>query len=112
MVTVKEIFASNLKRIRKNMGLSQEKFAEKVGIQARNLTDIENAKYMPTPANIDKICMNLNIPQSVLFKMPQEFITNEKSEIINQINEILSIMDKNKLQVIHNIIIHAFDNCK
>lgn len=108
MITTKEIFAFNIKKIRKGLGLSQEKFAEKTGIQSRNMTDIENAKYLPTPANIDKICAKLKIPVSSLFETPIELLDDKKVAKISQIVEKLSVMDIEKLNIVYNIANYAF----
>ena len=45
MLGVLAVFSKNIRRLRKISGLTQEKFAEKIGLQPRSLTDIENGKY-------------------------------------------------------------------
>ena len=109
MISILEIFSANLKKKRIELGLTQEKFSEKIGIAARNLTDIEHAKYMPTPANIDKICNNLNIPVSELFVFPDNFVDEEKNTKIKAITEKLYNMDNEKIKIIYNIVYKAFD---
>lgn len=108
MPTILEIFAFNLKKKRKELSLTQEQFAEKIDIAARNLTDLENAKYMPVPANIDKIRRNLNIPVSELFQMPSGLLEDDKQSKIKLISEKLSIMDIDKINIIYNIVDKAF----
>lgn len=108
MITILEIFAANLKNKRKELGLTQEQFAERIDIAARNLTDLENAKYMPVPANIDKICRNLNIPVVELFQIPSSLLDDDKQAKIKSINEKLSIMDIDKINIIYNIVDKAF----
>lgn len=112
MSTTKEIFGRNLRKIRKDLGLSQEKFAEIIDIQARNLTDIENAKYMPTPANIDKICANLKMPVFELFQMPDEFVDSNSANKIKHINEKLKSLNEIQLNIIYNIVNYAFNDIK
>lgn len=105
---IRIIFGTNIRKLRKQMGLTQEKFAEIIGIQVRNLTDIENGKYMPTPQNIDKICQNLNIPVGFLFKTPEELIDEDKIQKIDKIKEKLYILDNEKINIVYNIVNHAF----
>lgn len=90
------------------MGLTQEKFAEKIGIQWHNLIDIENGKYLPRPENIDRICERLNIPICTLFELSED-ISNKKSEKMKLINLKLSAMDEEKFNIAFNIICNAFD---
>ena len=87
MMSTKEIFSKNLKKLRKDLGLTQEKFAEKLEIQWRNLVDLESGKYLPRPENIDKICNKLNIPINALFNEIQEEIKDER---INKIKYHIS----------------------
>lgn len=105
----KEIFAKNLKKARKDLGLTQEKFAEKIGIQWRNLTDLENGKYIPRPENIDRICEKLNMPVSMLFQETQEDFCSERAEKIKLINLKLLVLNDEKLNIAYKIITSAFD---
>ncbi len=109
MLGVLTVFSKNIRRLRKLSGLTQEGFAEKIGLQTRSLTDIENGKYLPKPANIDKICSNLNITPGELFKFPFDVADDEKIEMINQINEKLAVMNSEHIKIFYNIISHALD---
>lgn len=109
MTGIKSVFSKNLKRIRHELNLTQEKFAEKVDIQPRSLTDFENAKYLPKVETIDKICEKLNIPVGILFQLPIDEAEDEKSERIRLINEKLAVMDIEKINVFYNILLYAFN---
>lgn len=108
MISIKKIFASNLKNIRKQRGLTQEKFAELIDVQTRNMTALETAKYLPTPQNIDKICAKLKTPPSALFSIPDELVESDKLEKIEQICEKLKILDDRELNIIYNIVNNVF----
>lgn len=110
MITISEIFGTNLKNIRKKLGLTQEKFAELIGIQTRSVTAIENAKFMPTPKNIDKICKKLKKPVSELFMLPDELIDINKTQKIRIIHEKIKNFNDNELNIIYNIVNNAFNN--
>lgn len=109
MLGVLATFAKNIRRLREISGLTQEKFAEKLGLQTRSLADVEQGKYLPKPANIDKICLNLNINVSELFKTPHNSSETDKDELIKQINEKLNDMDVEYIKLFNNMIAHALD---
>lgn len=109
MIEVLTIFAKNMRRLRKIVDMTQENFAEKLDITPRNLRDIENAKRIPRPEIIDKICENLKISPYELFKTPDDMVDNEKSAIINHIVENLSNMLLEYTKLFNNMITHTFD---
>ena len=47
---------NGIKKLRKNAGLTQEKFAELVGLSIAGLKKLEQNKYQPSSDTIDKIC--------------------------------------------------------
>ncbi|MFI3299996.1 MAG: helix-turn-helix transcriptional regulator [Candidatus Gastranaerophilales bacterium] len=108
MITMKELFALNIKRIRKELGLTQEKFAELIEVHERNITDFERAKYMPTPANVDKICKNLNLPVSTFFMLDKVSLGLEKQEKINAVLNKLSLLEEEKFKIVYDIIVKVF----
>lgn len=107
-MSTSEIFGKNLKKIRKDLKLNQEKFAELLDIQTRSLSDIENGKYLPTPSNIDKICNKLGVSVKNLFDEEEKNIDSKKNEIIRLINLKLKILSENQLEIIYNIVNNAF----
>ncbi len=51
-----------IKELRKSKGLTQEQLAEKVGIDDKHLSKIENNKHQPTYATLCKIAEILDLP--------------------------------------------------
>ena len=51
----------HIKKIRLNLGLTQEKFAEKVGISLRYLQNIEGGDSIPRLQKLEQIATALNI---------------------------------------------------
>ena len=109
MLGVLAVFSKNIRRLRKISGLTQEKFAEKIGLQPRSLTDIENGKYLPKPVNIDKICTILNIAPAELFRLPLNAADNKKLEMIKEINEKLAGMELEQVEMFYNMAVHMLD---
>lgn len=52
--TTQEIFTENIRRLRKSLRLSQETFAEKVGLSERGYQKYEQHESSPTPEILDR----------------------------------------------------------
>ncbi len=63
-----ELFGKKLKELRKQTGLSQEKFAYKIDMDRTYYASVESGKHNISLKNIKKIADGLNIPLSDLFK--------------------------------------------
>lgn len=104
VISVKRIFAHNLRKIRKERNLTQEQFAEIVETTLKTISDLENEKYLPVSASIDKICQNLNIMPGMLFQMSDEFVENEKLHLIKQIDDNLMSLDIKVIKLVHKMV--------
>ena len=92
MDKIQACLANNMKRYRKQMGLSQEKLAEKAGASANYIAMIEAGRYFPSLPMLNRVAAALNIDSLDLFdKSGFEFQNLEllRSEIINNI--VLSV---------------------
>ncbi len=67
MPSLREKFGQRLKAIRLARKLSQEQFAELLGISVDFLSLIERGINAPSFENLDAFSIQLNIPLSVLF---------------------------------------------
>jgi len=61
MSNVKERLARNLRSLRKKTGLSQEAFADEVGVHRTYMGGIERGKRNPSITIIDKIAKTLGV---------------------------------------------------
>ena len=95
-----KLLNSNIKALRLKFGLTQEEFAERVGISIQGLSNIERNRYQPTSSTVDKICKSFNLsPVELLFTNSQ---TNDN--IIQNINVLLKKCSTYKLKQIYEII--------
>ena len=62
-------FSQVLKRKRLSTGLSQEKFAEKVGLSMRSISLLETGKQQPTLPTLNNIAKALDIKTSELLEL-------------------------------------------
>lgn len=95
-----ELINRNIKKLRQDNNLTQEKFAEKIGLSIQGLSNIERNRYQPTSDTIDKICKVFKITPAELLSLPD----NNDEQIIKNINIMLSKCNKTKLKKIEKII--------
>lgn len=65
---IKQALGNKIKKIRKETGLSQEKFALLIGMDRTYFSSVESGKRNISIENIEKIANGLNISLSELFK--------------------------------------------
>ena len=74
------VFASNLRKYRKEKGLSQEKFAEMAGLHRTYISAIERKKRSIALENVQKIADALEIDTYLLFIQNGEKIESDREE--------------------------------
>lgn len=67
MDNLKELLGKRIRELRKDKKLTQEQFAELIGIEPRNLIKIENSQTFPRVQTLEKILEVLDISPQVLF---------------------------------------------
>jgi transcriptional regulator with XRE-family HTH domain len=60
---IRRILAGNIKKYRKNFGYSQEKLAEKAGLSAQTLNDIEGCRRWVSAMTLTKLAKALHIAE-------------------------------------------------
>lgn len=95
-----KLINSNIKNLRLSNNLTQEEFAEKIGISIQGLSNIERNRYQPVAETIDKICTAFEITPAELLVQPNP----ENEEIITNIVTLLSQCNPRKLKKIYEII--------
>ena len=94
------LLSTNIKNLQLKHHLTQEEFAEKIGLTTNGISNIERNRYQPTAETIDKICKAFSItPQELLITNSE---TNE--DIINNIITLLNQCRAKKLKKIYDII--------
>ncbi len=80
-----------VRKLRKNKGLTQKVLAEKCGISANAMNQIENNTSFPHKNTIDKICEVLGIPVSYLlfFSIGEDDVPEEKKVVFNSLNDAI-----------------------
>ena len=95
-----KLINSNIKELRIKHGLTQEEFAEKIGISIQGLSNLERNRYQPTSETIDKICKNFNISPVELLLTKNK----DNENLLKNINSLLNECSIAKLKQIFEII--------
>lgn len=85
-----KVFAKNLKKYRKERGLSQEAFADKVGLHRTYISAVEREKRNISLDNIQKIADALEIDTYMLF------IENKSDDLAGNRKERLVYVEDKK----------------
>ncbi len=92
----KELLGKRFREIRKNLGYTQEKFAEIAGIEPQSISKIESGKNFPLLSNLEKIAKKLEIDLSEFFIYTHKAEEKELKNTMNKIFDELSPQDKEK----------------
>ena len=96
-----KLLSIKVKELRLKHNLTQEEFAEKIGLSLNGVSNIERNRYQPTANTIDKICSVFQItPAELLIQS-----STQNSDIINNINTLLSNCSQKTLKKIYEIIL-------
>lgn len=88
MENIKILLGKRIKELRKEKNISQEKLAEIIGIEANNLSRIENGKNYPSADTIVKIAEALNVDVNKLYYFGHhKSYDTIKQEIISSLND-------------------------
>lgn len=84
---IKKIFGENVKKYRKALGLTQIEFAEKLEVDQKHISFIENGNSFPSAGLIGKIAETLDVEPKNLFEIQEKPTAEEmKNSIIRLVN--------------------------
>ncbi len=87
MESIKNLFGKRIKELRKERSLTQEKLAELIGIDTRNLIKIENGETFPRVNTLDKLIEVFDITPDEILKTEHLKDTEIlKNKIIDKLN--------------------------
>ncbi len=76
-MTIQKAFGNSIQQLRKEKGLSQEKFALLIDMDRTYYASVESGKRNISLCNIQKIAKGLDVPISQLFENMEEEETDE-----------------------------------
>ena len=90
MQTAKELLGMRVREVRKLRSLSQEKLAEKVGVDPKQISRIEGGKSAPSLDTLESLARSLQVEMKDLLDF-QHLIAEEQME--DQALKLLLLMD-------------------
>lgn len=91
MQTSKELLGARIREVRKLRHLSQERLAEKVGVEPKQISRIEGGKSAPSLDTLEAIAKHLQVEMKDLFDF-QHLLPEERVE--DQVLRLLGMMDE------------------
>ena len=94
-----------VREVRKTLGLTLEKFGEKIGMKKNSVSQIENGKNNVTDANIKAICREFNVDYIWLTTGDGEMFVDSDDDFIEKIDRIMageSDIRKNAIKALVN----------
>lgn len=93
MGKLRENFGARIKQLRKAKGLTQEKLAERAGLETAYLGDVERGKRNLTIDNIEKIARGFKIEPFRLFLFQLEGVDDTVESKIGAKEKVLDYID-------------------
>jgi len=116
VIDIKEIFAENLRKIRRKKGLTQEKLAEKANMSLQYLALLEIARKFPSGEMLERLANALDIESYELLAVASS-ANNElellRNDIICEVKTLNETLAKNIADEVIKAIKHTLsDECK
>jgi transcriptional regulator with XRE-family HTH domain len=99
---LERLVIDNIKRIRKEKGVSQEKLAEACSTATSYIGLMEIYKNVPKLSTIERIAIALDVDPLEFFKDINKFPLEQELKIQNQKRSILSLFEKEIDNILHN----------
>jgi transcriptional regulator with XRE-family HTH domain len=93
MTDLRQLLASNMKRYRKALGISQIKLADQIDTASDYIAKIEVGKKFPSPEMLERIAEALQVDTPELFSMQSVqlgFLENLHDEILADVEQIIA----------------------
>lgn len=101
MVTLKNKFGKRIRELRKSKKLTQEQFAELIGMEPSNISKMESGLHFPQPEKLEKLAKILDVNVSELFNF-EHF--NKEEDLINYIDNSLKDFDLKTIELVYKFV--------
>ena len=99
---LERLVIDNIKRIRKEKGISQEKLADACNTATSYIGLMEIYKNVPKLSTIERIAKALGVDPLEFFKDINKVPLEQKAEIENKKKSILLLLEKELDNILHN----------
>lgn len=91
---IKKLFGRNVREARLKLKFTQEKLAEKIGISAKSLSQIELGNNFVSAENLEAICNALDVSPNKLFNFVENNSIQDYKALIKRLNSDKILFDK------------------
>lgn len=95
-----KLFGKRIKELRKQKKLTQEQLSELVGVDYKQIGNIETGTYFTTMPTLERIASALDVEIEELFSFNHN---KNRGELLKEINELLSQADEDKVKLLYRI---------
>jgi transcriptional regulator with XRE-family HTH domain len=99
---LERLVIDNIKRIRKEKGISQEKLAESCNTATSYIGLMETYKNIPKLSTIERIANALGVDPLAFFEDKNKFPVEQELKIQNKKKSILLLIEKELDNILHN----------
>ncbi len=96
-----KLFGKRIKELRKKKKLTQEGLAELVGIDYKQIGNIETGTYFTTMPTLEKIALSLDVEIEELFQFNHY---KERDKLIKEVQKLLGDATDCEIKMIYRII--------
>lgn len=100
-MNILKLFGKRIKELRKRNGLTQEQLSEKMGLFQKQIGNIETGTCFTTINNIEKLSNIFGVEIKDLFDFGH---MEQREQLIQKINQILSEASDTEVQTFYKII--------
>lgn len=93
-MNLEKLVIDNIKRIRKEKGISQEKLAEACNTATSYIGLMEIYRNTPKLSTIERIAKALDVDPLELFKRKNQYPNEKQAEFQKKKREIMAVMDR------------------
>lgn len=101
MISLKQKFGKRIRELRKSKNITQEQFAELIGMEPSNISKMECGLHFPQPEKLEKLAKILGVDVQALFEF-EHF--NKKQDLIKFIEDSLEEFDIKKIELVYKFI--------
>ncbi len=102
---IKAILGAKVKELRACEGITQEQFAESVGLQPQTIATIETGRSFVSADVLADFCNYFNVEPKIFLSKNINYLSDEAVNYINEIKRILPSFSNEKLREIYNILL-------
>jgi transcriptional regulator with XRE-family HTH domain len=99
---LERLVIDNIKRIRKEKGISQEKLAEACNTATSYIGLMETYKNVPKLSTIERIANALDVDPLIIFQDIDKIPVEEETQIQNKKKKVLVLFEKELDAILHN----------